>query len=129
MAESKSHGAERYSNLPLPLSSTPKPDEQALPSSAGESPSVNPLIRPRTPEEIAEDLFDDQGIISKALPKGRVPAREVRGVAPQVSTQVEANIAAGLPASFTPESHPDPRNRRGERTPWWRGSTKRKNTR
>jgi len=102
----------RFENLSLPLASS---ESVVLPVPISEA-------------EAAEGLFADQGHISPKLPPSQRP--HSMGGEPVLqdfmpSSQIEQNLKAGRPASFSPLLPPDPRNRKGERSPSWRGSSKR----
>lgn len=127
MTESSEHGGKEYKNLPLPLSHESKPEQGISPSQPSETKSPFPTLRPRTPEERAEELYADQGIVSKDLPPSAIPPKIVRKE--EVPTldkfmteaEIQYNLDNGLPPSATRIPYPDPRNRIGERDPRWRG--------
>ncbi len=104
MTENK-FSPEEYSQAPLTFSDT---NEESIPHQSGNPPIP---VQPRTEEERALDLYDDQGIRTKSLPASRLAGPVKSGV-------------NSLPDSFSPLPIPDPRNRRTERAPWWRGPRK-----
>lgn len=104
MTENK-FSPEEYRQAPLTLSDS---NEGSLPHQNG-NPSLP--IQPRTEEERALDLYDDQGIRTKSLPASRLP-------------EPAKSVVNNVPSTFSPLPIPDPRNRRTERAPWWRGPRK-----
>jgi len=108
MTESKSSeiGVD-YIKLPLDLVPSQVEAVANLPVHPVQAPSQ---IRPKTPEEHAGDIYDDQGNITSGLPVSRRPLS--MGRVPVVqdfksTREIKANLAAGLPASFTPLPIPD----------------------
>lgn len=79
---------------------------------------------PETSEERNDRIRSEQGFYrgSGGLPGGATEPTPSR----VLNEQVLWNRAHGYPDQFEPESIPDPRSRRGERTPWWRGSSQRR---
>lgn len=113
MTESKGSeiGAD-YKNLPLDLVRSQVETVAELPV---DSVSVIPQIRPKTPEEHAVDTYNSQGHITKRLPLSQRPL--LAGREPVVQDfksthEIEANLADGWPASFSPLPIPDGRSAR-----------------
>lgn len=110
MTESNSSGSEGFKNLPLPLSLI-------------KDPAISKAeIRPRTPEEVAQDLLQNQGFVSKNLPESVNPVKKRVSVLTDIISeeQILLNRAAGLPDSFISIPVPNPLMRRSEGTRFMR---------